>query len=126
MIYQFSNHILQVVVDSKIIGSCCFNNAIKYSNGRNLISREISKIEGISKDSRRKKLSSRFILEFVTVLYVHKTITSKKIQDKRAKELIELYEHRMKRHEDYYKGNDLLTSSYIFTYTIIKSWYPGI
>lgn len=62
-------------------------------------------------------------MEFVTVLYVHKTVTSKKIQKRRADELIELFENRMKKHEEFYSENDLIKSSYKFLYLVIKSWY---
>ncbi len=109
--------------------ACAHNNCLIYdlhsgtSKASSIINREVSQIEGISKDSRKKKLSSRFIMEFVTVLYVHKTVTSKKIQRRRADELIELFENRMKKHEEFYSENDLIKSSYKFLYLVIKSWY---
>lgn len=126
-------------IELKLLGAvkslrnaCAHNNCLIYnlhggnSKASGLINIEVSKIEGISKDSRKKKLSSRFIMEFVTVLYVHKMVASKKNKRKRAKELVNLFENRMRKHEDYYKENDLLKSSYRFTYRIIKNWYPGI
>ena len=138
-LYDFYYNSVEGSVDPKLLSSvkslrnaCAHNNCLIYdlhagnSKASSLINREISKIDGISKDSRKKKLSSRFIMEFVTLLYVHKTVTTYKIQAKRANELLELFEIRMKRHQDYYKSNDLLISSYKFMYAIIKSWYTDV
>ena len=139
-LYEFYyNDIDDAPVDYKLLSAvkslrnaCAHNNCLIYnlhsgnSKASALINREISKIEGISKDSRIKRLSTRFILEFVTVLYVHKMVTSQKIQKKRAKELVNLYEVRMRKNVEYYEKNDLLISCYKFTYKIIKNWYPEI
>ena len=138
-LYEFYYKSVEGPIDPKLLHSvkslrnaCAHNNCLIYdlhtgnSKASSLIKREISRIEGLSKDSRKKRLSSRFIMEFVTLLYVHKKVTSCKIRTKRAQELLDLFENRMKRHQDYYKDNDLLMSSYKFLYTIIKSWYTGV
>ncbi len=109
--------------------ACAHNNCLIYNlHSSNAICpleirKEVAKLSDISKDMRKNRLSSRFVMEFVTLLYVYKSVVVSKVQSKRIKQLVDLYDNRMLRNKEYYAKNDLLISNYKFTYIIIQKWF---
>ena len=78
------------------------------------ISQYVSKIDTISKDGRKKSLTSRVILEFVTLMYIYDKCVHGKVKKHRLRELNELINNRMTLKKDYFRTNELLCSSYNF------------
>lgn len=125
--YKISVSLLNNV--KSLRNACAHNNCLIYnlnmgnSNPSLLICTEVSKIQGISKSTRTKRLSSRFLLEYVTTLYVFKTVTSKSNRKEKAIMLQNLYDGRMVKNKDFYKNNELIKSSYLFTNKIVSNWF---
>ena len=86
------------------------------------ISRAVSGIK-IAKDQRRKKLTCRPVLEFVTLLYVYDKLVSKKVKQKGFEKLYKLFTNRMLRNKEYFKDNDLIKSTYNFAVKILSFFY---
>ena len=93
------------------------------SNSPNEISLKISQISSINSNQRQKKLSCRPMLEFVTMLYVYKSVVSEKVKYHRVEELQELFFNRMVRNKEYFKNNELIKSNYDFICKVIKAFF---
>lgn len=78
-------------------------------------------IDGITKSNRRKKLSSRTVLEFVALIYVYDEVVTGKVRRHRLEELDLLVNGRMKEKSGFFKENDLITSTYRFIQHIVNS-----
>ena len=102
------------------------NNCILYdlNPGTTVPPQEIIKfvkgIPGITTSSRRKRLSSRAILEFVALIYVYDQIVSGKVKKHRFKELDDLFNKRMKEKDGFFKNNQLINSTYTFIQKIVN------
>lgn len=68
-----------------------------------------------------KKLKTRPILEFVTMLYVFNDVVSVSAKKRRYNELNDLFSLEIIRNKNYFLSNRLITSSYHFIYTLIKN-----
>ena len=90
-----------------------------------LINQEIKdavrQISGISKSQRQKNLSSRPMLEFVTMLYVYNEIVSEKVKRHHLEELKELFYGRMVEKKSYFADNTLIKNSYSFACIMIEN-----
>lgn len=86
------------------------------------ISRAVSGIK-IAKDQRRKKLTCRPVLEFVTLLYVYDKLVSKKVKQKEFEKLYKLFTNRMLRNKEYFKDNELIKSTYDFSMKTLSFFY---
>lgn len=96
------------------------NNCIIYDLNKSTtsppsdISQFVSKIDTISKGRRQKRLTSRAILEFVTLMYIYDQCVNDRVKKHRFREVSELINNRMRLNKDYFKSNDLLCSAYNF------------
>ena len=111
------------------------NEKKEYSNGQELtdaqkailnkkeISDIISQIPSINKNQRRKKLSCRPMLEFVSLLYVYNLIVSDKVKLHRIKELKGLFFDRMLDKKEFFKNNQLIKSNYDFICKVINFFF---
>ena len=86
------------------------------------ISRAVSGIK-IAKDQRRKKLTCRPVLEFVTLLYVYDKLVSKRVKQKGFEKLYKLFTNRMLRNKEYFKDNELIKSTYDFSMKTLSFFY---
>ena len=86
------------------------------------ISRAVSGIK-IAKDQRRKKLTCRPVLEFVTLLYVYDKLVSKKVKQKGFEKLYQLFTSRMLHNKEYFKNNELIKSTYDFSIKTLSFFY---
>lgn len=77
-------------------------------------------IDGITKSSRRKKLTSRAVLEFVALIYVYEKIVTGKVKKYRLQELDSLINKRMLEKSGFFKGNELISSTYKFINHIVN------
>lgn len=99
------------------------NLSNKTTNPPALISNVVSKIRTIKSNQRKKRLSSRPILEFVCLLYIYNNIVSDKVKKHRIIELKHLFFVRMIEKKAFFQDNELLKSSYDFSYKIIRHFY---
>ena len=78
------------------------------------ITQRISKITEINKSQRKKKLTTRPTLEFISLLYCYDIFVSEKVKVNRINKLKDLFFERMCRHKDYFVNNELISSTYNF------------
>ena len=106
--------------------SCILNDLrpnTKTHNTSYNISKELSKIKSIPKNTRLKKMSNMRIQQVITLLYTHKEIvTSKGIHEKAIDNLHELSD-RINKHINYYETNSMISSSFDFINLIIDNWF---
>jgi len=103
----------------------CLLNSLKKPYTRRIsrdweISKYVSQIPGISKDSRTKKMSNPVIYDFiVTVHLFNKIITSEKIKMYTMNELKELLGNRFVKHKEYFSKNEVIKSNFDFLKKIV-------
>lgn len=81
----------------------------------------VKNIGNITKSTRRKKLSSRAVLEFIALIYVYNNIVTGKVKKHRFKELDILINKRMIEKSGFFKENDLINSTYKFIHHIVNT-----
>lgn len=81
----------------------------------------VKQISGLSKSQRQKNLSSRPMLEFVTMLYVYNEIVTEKVKYHHLKELKDLFYGRMIEKKEFFLDNDLIKNSYFFACIMIEN-----
>lgn len=79
-----------------------------------------SKVPSITKSQRLKRLKARPLLEFVAMVYMYDKLVLGKVRDHRAEEVRELFEGRMVEKKALLKRNELIKSSYLFAYEVLK------
>lgn len=95
------------------------NTTIKTSA---IISRKISKISTISRNSRKKKLGNIRIQEITTLLLSYSMfVTSTEMKNKTNTKLSS-FSKRMMENIDYYERNRLIYSTFVFLQAIIDKW----
>lgn len=104
--------------------SCLINSLKKPYSNKIKINKEvntfISKIKGITPDSRKKKMSNPIVHDFIVTLYTFdKIVTSEQIKKHSMEELKELIEVRFIRNKNYFEKNDLIKSYYKFIKIIV-------
>ena len=83
---------------------------------------KVKKIHGISEQARDKKLSNKFIYDFICLLYAYdEIVTSTPTKQHSYAVLNDLFSNRMMRHAEWFQTNNLITSSYKFTKKILDS-----
>jgi len=83
------------------------------------ISRFVSTVPGIGKTARKRNLSRRPLLEFVTLLFVYKLFVSESLKKHRFAELKKLVNDRMKRNSSFFKDQQAIVSAYKFLQKIV-------
>lgn len=82
---------------------------------------ELSKIKGISANTREKWMSNPVIHDLVILVFVYvKLIKSSGIKQKGIQNLLWLFNERMPEHKDYFEKNNTITESYKFTSKIVN------
>ena len=102
--------------------SNCLINRSKPGNNKPIqeIDVWVSSIEGISKNTKHKKLSNGFIYDFTVLLYVYNKLISQGVmKEKRYMELKDLFRVRMLKNSEYFCQNTLITSTYDFVKKIV-------
>lgn len=106
--------------------SCILNDlrpGNKIYNSRYTVMKELSKIKGISKAVRAKRMSNARIQQIITLLYTHNQIVTSDGVNIKAKILLQKFSERMLRNICYYKTNDLITANFNFLKMVIDNWY---
>ena len=79
-------------------------------------------VTSIRENSRDKKLSNKCIYDFVCLLYAYDEIVSSPVaKQKRYDELEEFFEGRMIQNKDWFRNNNIITSSYSFVKKVLDS-----
>lgn len=98
--------------------------AFNLSRQGTTITKHVSFIPNISKRTRIQKLSNKPIYDFVTLLYLFsKIVQSDAIRKKTKKAVIQLFIHRMTRHEEYFYSNATITTTYRFMIYVIRYFF---
>lgn len=133
---EFYNQYYNVEIANKILLNSVrdIRNATSHSNclinvlvpGNNKphysVVAKVKKIKGISEKSRDKKLSNKFIYDFICLLYAYdEVVTSIPTKQHSYRKLDELFSNRMTRHADWFQSNNLITSSYEFAKKILDA-----
>lgn len=106
--------------------ACAHNNCILANlkidesckpNGN--ISRFVSQIVGIGEEERKRNLSRRPLMEFVTLLFVYDRFVNDSLKQHRLKELRELVNERMTRNRDFFVEQQSILSAYKFLQKVV-------
>lgn len=84
---------------------------------------QISKIPGIKNKTLSKKMTNPIIHDFIVLLFVYYEMVESNTRKKGFEEIYDFFSKRMVRHGEYYKSNEVLTSSYRFTKKVIDFFY---
>lgn len=124
------HYLLKSIKDLR--NACAHNNCILnylLPNTANIrpnltIMDELSEM-GISKETRRKKMSNARILQIVTLLYTHKRlVTSAGVHHHQSEMLCDVVSQRMFRHIDYYIQTPTITTTFCFLQKVVDNWFP--
>ncbi|MCM1245526.1 MAG: Abi family protein [Roseburia sp.] len=83
----------------------------------------VSKISSIKSNQRKKKMSSRVVMEFVSMLYVYDLVVSEKVKFHRIQEFKMFWNGRMIEKKEFFKSNDLLVGTYDFIKKVTEAWF---
>lgn len=89
----------------------------------NAVTRELSKISGMSAPFRKLKMSNAHVQEIVTLLYMHKNLVTSSGLHKSEAEALQRLEERMFRNIGYYDDNPLISGTFDFLKLVIDSWF---
>ena len=110
----------------KSLRNACAHNNCMINNLRSgnssppkYISLFTAKVPELSKDVRKSMLSKRPILELTALIFVYDQVVVDTVKSHRFSELKELIENRMTRHSDYFKNQQIISSTYWFFRKIV-------
>ena len=108
--------------------SCLLNSLRNPYNTRINLFKEIntfiSKIDGISSDIRKRRMSNPIVNDFVVTLYVfNNVVKSQQIKKHSMEELKTLIDIRFIRNKSYFEKNQLIVSYYRFIKIIVDYFY---
>ncbi len=106
--------------------ACAHNNCIlhdlrssKNTKPKKIIENFVKGISEIKKDMRTNKLSNRFNLEFVALLYLCTQTVPEQIKTKRINELKKFFSKRVQRNIKYFNNNDTIITNFDFLKKIV-------
>ena len=84
----------------------------------------ISRIDGIARTTRTRRMGNPVIHDFVVTLYVfNHVISSREAKETTMKELKNLVDNRMLRNKEFFEKNQILTANYSFVKKVIDYFY---
>lgn len=108
--------------------ACAHNNCILHdmfpSSGtkpNKMVENYIRAIPTIKKGMRVNKLSNRFNLEFVALLYLFSEIVSDKIREKRIEKLKFFFNNRLQRNMKYFQQNSIICTNFDFLKKVVDN-----
>lgn len=111
--------------------ACAYNNCIlndltagKARHSSYILTRAMGPIKGISKQTRRSRLSNDRLQEIATTLYKHQEVASEGVYNHRLKEL-SIFANRLHKNAKYYKSNPQVIASFEFIAKLIGAWYSS-
>lgn len=122
---KVDKHFISILSSVKSIrNACAHNNCILYNLRpantipNKIITNYVSDIDSISKDQRKKKLSSRIVYELVCLIYTYDKVVGNESKGYYS-ELKYFTENRLTQHRHYFDKNDLIKSTYNFFVKIL-------
>lgn len=85
---------------------------------------ELSRIPGVTKTSRQKKMSNARVQQIVTLLYAHKKFVTSEGVHKHQCEVLHEVVDRMFRNISYYVNNPKILTTFEFVKLVIDNWFP--
>ena len=105
--------------------ACAHNNCVLHDLKKSdikpprTISQFVSRVNTISKQERQNKLSNRPIFEAICLLYAYNELVKGPIRKNRIEELQDLINNRCPEHKEYYKSQQIISTSYKFFKKIV-------
>lgn len=115
---------VQDIRNASAHSNCLINRLTPGDNKpHNSVVDRVKKISGISEQARDKKLSNKFVYDFVCLLFAYDEIVPSAItKKKRYEELDKFFNGRMVEHKDWFSGNNLITSTYTFCRKVLDKF----
>lgn len=108
--------------------ACAHNNCILHDMCSNTSTSPNKKVENyvkgistIGKGMRIKKLSNRFNLEFVALLYLFSEVVSDKIREKQIENLKRFFNTRIQRNMTYFRSNSVICTNFDFLKKVVDN-----
>lgn len=104
--------------------NCLINRLTPGDNTpHNSVVDRVKAISGISENVRDKKLSNKFLYDFVCLLFAYDEIVPSAItKQKRYAELKDFFEGRMVHNKDWFSKNNVITSAYDFAKKVLDNF----
>lgn len=106
--------------------ACAHSNCILHdmttninTNPNKLVENFVKKIPTIGKGMRVKKLSNRFDLEFVALVYLFTSTATDKIRHRRLKDLKAFFANRLQRNASYFRSNAIINTNFDFLKKVV-------
>ena len=107
--------------------ACAHNNCILHdlrpdpasTTPSSAVRKFVEQIPTIGKDMRSKKLTNRFILEFVGLLYLYTEIVSEEIKHHRIEELKAFFNGRLQKNMGYFQTNAIICTNFEFLKKVV-------
>lgn len=127
-LYSLENPYEKIIPSVKSLRNACAHNNCVLSHLRkndckpnSAVSKFVSSIEGISPSSRKSQLRLRVVYELVCLIYIYNDIVPETVKKYRFDELKHLVNERMIRHEEYFKDQEIIKSSYKFFKKVVDN-----
>ncbi len=89
------------------------------------VTKDLMRINGMSTNFRKNRMTNARIQQIVTLFYMHKTmVTSTGVKTSESRELHKTMT-RMYKNIDYYTNNPLVKSTFDFLNMVVDSWFPN-
>lgn len=123
-----------ITIDSNILNpvrslrnACAHNNCL-LNNMRpcstqppETISSFVKAIPTVAKEERKKKLTCRPLFEFACLMYLYKEVVTDSVRERRMKELKKFSDERLFQNSDYFKSNQIISTSLAFVKKVIDN-----
>lgn len=123
-IIQLDSNILNPI--RSLRNACAHNNCLLVSLNPtsttappSTVSKFVASISTIGKEERKKKLTCRPLFEITCMLYTYTQLVSMQVRENSLRELQNFVNGRMCKHQDYFKSNQTISTSYAFFKKIV-------
>ena len=107
----------------------CVLNDLRANSSLTSVSRivlnRLSRTDCLSRGTIEKRMSNVRINQVITLLYTHSLLVTSTGMHSKAAVLLNDFDARMTRNLEYYSGNEMIRSSFLFLHNVIQSWFPA-
>lgn len=104
-----------------ILNELSMNTAKHRTN--NKVTEEIMKIDIVSSNTRKKRMSNAHVQQIVTLLYMHKTMVTSEGVHEHVASVLNITMKRIFKNIEYYTGNETITSTFEFLKIVVDNWF---
>ena len=121
----FDNYVGMLNSIKSLRNACAHNNCVIYNlrKGHTKPNKNVANftrsIPGVTRGEVSSKLTNQPVYEFVCLLYLYNRIIPENVKKCRFKEIKELFDTRMLRHREYYKDNQIISTTFNFLRKIV-------